>query len=159
MARSAGAHRLDGTLCCTCRCDLGRWPSSPWWKSRIAMFTRRELLTSGTTLLLLVPVLGCSSSSSNAADGGSCAGIDSTSTVNASHSHTVCVLTTDLTSPPVAGVTYTTSSEGSHTHKVVLTAANLTAISGGQTVMVTSSTDNDPINNMPHSHDFMIKKM
>ena len=131
------------------------------------MFTRRELLTRGTTLLLLVPVLGpvlgpalgCSSSSSNAVDGGSCAGIDSTSTVNASHTHTVCVLTTDLTNPPAAGVSYTTSSEGSHTHKVALTAANLAAINSGQTVMVTSSSDPDPINNMVHSHDFMIKKM
>ena len=123
------------------------------------MFTRRELLTSGTTLLLLVPVLGCSSSSSNAADGGSCAGIDSTSTVNASHTHTVCVLTTDLTNPPAAGVSYTTSNESNHTHKVALTAANLSAINGGQTATVTSSSDPDPINNEIHSHDFMIKKM
>ena len=123
------------------------------------MFTRRELLTSGTTLLLLVPVLGCSSSSSNAADGGSCAGIDSTSTVNASHTHTVCVLTTDLTNPPAAGVSYTTSNESNHTHKVALTAANLSAINGGQTATVTSSSDPVPINNEIHSHDFMIKKM
>jgi hypothetical protein len=119
------------------------------------MFTRRELLTRGTTMLLLIPVVGCSSSSSNQIDGGSCAGVDSTSTVNSNHSHTVCVLTTDLTSPPNAGVTYTTSNVGSHTHMVMLTAANLTAINTGQTVMVTSTSDGNPA----HSHDFMIKKM
>jgi hypothetical protein len=118
------------------------------------MFTRRELLTRGTTLLLLIPVVGCSSSSDDTS-GGSCAGVDSTSTVNSNHSHTVCVLTTDLTSPPGAGVTYTTSNVGSHTHMVMLTAANLTAINTGQTVMVTSTSDGSPA----HSHDFMIKKM
>jgi hypothetical protein len=41
----------------------------------------------------------------------------------------------------------------------MLTAANLTAINGGQTVMVTSTSDPDPINSMVHSHDFMIRKM
>jgi hypothetical protein len=124
------------------------------------MFTRRELLTRGTTMLLLIPVVGCSSSSSsNQTDGGSCAGVESTSTVNASHTHTVCVLTSDLTSPPPNGATYTTSNVGSHTHRVMLTAANLTAINSGQAVMVTSTTDPDPINSMNHSHDFTIQKM
>lgn len=120
------------------------------------MFTRRELLTRGTTLLLLIPVVGCASSSDQ---GGSCAGVESTSTVSASHTHTVCVLTSDLTTPPGAGATYTTSNVGSHTHRVMLTAANLTAINGGQSVMVTSTVDNDPTNNMMHSHDFMIQKL
>ncbi len=58
------------------------------------MLTRRELLTRGTTVLLLIPVVGCSSSSD---DGGSCAGVESTSTNVAAHTHTVCVLTSDLT--------------------------------------------------------------
>jgi hypothetical protein len=126
------------------------------------MFTRRELLARGTTMLLLIPVVGCSSSSSNSAidgGGGSCDGFESTSSVDVSHTHTVCVLTADLTSPPAAGVTYTTSNVGAHTHKVSLTAANLTAINGGQTVMVTSSSDPDPANSQPHSHTFMLKKM
>ena len=119
------------------------------------MLTRRALLTRGTTLLLLVPIVGCSSSS----DGGSCDGVDSTSTVDTTqHTHTVCVLTSDLTTPPSAGVVYTTSNESMHTHKVMLTQANLTAINGGQAVPVTSSSDNDPINNSIHSHNFMIKK-
>lgn len=122
------------------------------------MFTRRELLSRGTTLLLLIPVVGCSSSSDNAG-GGSCAGVESTSTVNAAHSHTVCVLTTDLMNPPAGGVTYTTSNVGSHTHQVSLSAANLTAINGGATVPVTSTSDPDPLTNEVHSHDFLIKKM
>ncbi|HEX3474968.1 MAG TPA: hypothetical protein VHT91_07995 [Kofleriaceae bacterium] len=121
------------------------------------MFTRRELLTRGTTLLLLIPVVGCSSSGDDG--GGSCAGVETTSTVDASHTHTLCVLTADLTSPPGGGKLYTTSNVGSHTHTVMLTAANLAAINSGQTVMVTSSTDPDPVNGMAHSHDFMITKM
>jgi len=123
------------------------------------MLTRRALLTRGTTVLLLVPVvgplLGCTD---DATSGGSCSGVSSTSSVDTQHSHTVCVLTTDLTSPPAAGVSYTTSNDSGHTHKVALTAANLTAIQSGQTVPVTSSSDVDPINNQAHTHTFMIKK-
>lgn len=122
------------------------------------MLTRRELLSRGTTLLLLIPVVGCSSSGDDGG-GGSCAGVESTSTVNASHTHTLCVATADLTTPPATGMTYTTSNVGSHTHTVTLTAANLTAINGGTVVTVTSSSDVDPTNSMNHSHDFMIKKM
>jgi hypothetical protein len=121
------------------------------------MYTRRQLLTRGTTLLLLVPVvgpiLGCSSSSSNSGpDAATCAGVSSTSSVTGQHTHTLCVLTTDLTSPPAAGVNYTTSLDSGHTHHVALTAANLTSINSGQTVMVTSTTDNN------HSHTFAITK-
>lgn len=122
------------------------------------MFTRRELLTRGTTMLLLIPVVGCSSSSNNQPDGGSCA-IESTSTVDFAHTHTLCVLTADLTSPPSAGVAYTTSNVGAHTHKVTLTAVNLTAINAGQAVTVTSTTDPDPTNGMVHSHNFTIQKL
>src|SRR5579862_4835571 len=109
------------------------------------MLTRRQLLTRGTTVLLLVPVLGCSSSPASV-DAGGCNGIDSTSTVDAEHTHTVCVPTTDLTNPPSAGATYTTSNNGNHTHTVTLTQANLAAINSGQTITVTSSNVVDPIN-------------
>lgn len=123
------------------------------------MFTRRDLLTRGTTLLVLVPILGpilgCSSSSS---DGSSCDGVDSTSSLDEQHTHTLCVSTADLTSPPAAGATYTTSNESMHTHKVMLSQVNLTAVNGGQTVMVTSSIDPDPIDGVAHSHTFAIKK-
>jgi len=123
------------------------------------MLTRRALLTRGTTVLLLVPVvgplLGCSDDGTS---GGSCSGVSSTSNIDNQHDHTVCVLTTDLTSPPAAGVSYTTSNDSGHTHKVALTAANLAAIQGGQTATVVSSSDIDPINNQAHTHTFMIKK-
>ena len=124
------------------------------------MLTRRDVLTRGATLLLLVPVIGCTTSSSTPppGPGGTCAGTDVTSSVDAAHLHTVCVLSSDLTNPPPGGVTYITSSNGEHTHNVTLSAANLTAINGGQTVMVTSTSDVDPINGAAHTHTFMIKK-
>ncbi len=125
------------------------------------MMNRRELLTHGTTLLLLVPILsGCSSSSSGTdASGGSCAGIDTTSSVDDAHSHMMCVLTTDLTAPPSAGVTYTTTLVSGHTHTVMLTEANLTAIEAGTSVMVTSSSAIDDVNGDAHTHTFTIVKM
>lgn len=124
----------------------------------IIMLTRRQLLTRGTTLLVLVPILGCSSSDGDGTPDGTCAGVSTTSTVDAQHTHTLCVLTTDLTTPLAGGVTYTTSVDGSHSHKVVLTQADLTSINAGQTVTVTSSNDVDPINNALHMHGFSIKK-
>ena len=126
------------------------------------MLTRRDILTRGTTLLLLVPVLGCSMSSSattpGPGSGVSCAGTNVFSSVDAAHTHTVCVLDSDLTNPPVGGVTYTTSSNGEHTHMVTLAQADLTAIHAGQTVMVTSTSDVDPINGTAHTHTFSITK-
>jgi hypothetical protein len=127
------------------------------------MLTRRQLLTRGTTVLLLAPILSpllssCSSSSGDDTGGGTCDGIDSTSTVNASHSHTVCVPTTDLTSPPSAGATYTSSNDGNHTHTIMLTMAQLTMIEAGTAVTVTSSSDVDPINGADHTHDWTLMK-
>ena len=123
------------------------------------MFTRRELLTRGTTVLLLIPVvgpmLGCGDSGPEPA---ACAGVSSTSSTDNQHSHTLCVLTADLTTPPTAGATYTTSLDSGHTHHVALSAASLTSINTGGTVMVTSTSDVDPINNAAHTHTFMIKK-
>lgn len=126
------------------------------------MFTRRELLTRGTTVLLLIPVvgpvLGCGSSNSSGPDAAACAGVSSTSSTDNQHSHTLCVLTSDLTTPPAAGVNYTTSLDAQHTHHVALSAASLGMINTGGTVMVTSTSDVDPINNVAHTHTFMIKK-
>jgi hypothetical protein len=78
--------------------------------------------------------------------------------VDASHTHTLCVLTSDLASPPAAGVTYTTSSDGGHTHKVTLAQADLMAINAGQTMTVTSTSDLDPANGSAHTHKFAITK-
>jgi hypothetical protein len=112
--------------------------------------TRREVL-SATTMLLLVPLapLACSSSSSPA--GNNCSGIFETSTVTNGHTHTLCVPTTDLTTPPAAGVTYTTSTDAGHSHTVTLTQAQLQSIEGGTAVTVTTSS--------PAPHNFTISKM
>lgn len=127
------------------------------------MLTRRQLLARGTTLLALVPVvgplLGCSSSGGDDGAGGACSGgIDTVSTVDAAHTHTLCIQTSDLTSPPAAGMTYTSSVEGGHSHRVTLTQAQLTSIGGGQTVTVTSSNDVDTINGEAHTHQFAVAK-
>jgi len=126
------------------------------------MLTRRALLARGSTVLLLVPILGCSMSSSDPpgvpGPGPSCAGTNILSSVDASHTHTVCVRTSDLASPPAGGVTYTTSSNGEHTHMVTLAQADLTAINAGQTVTVVCTNDVDPVNGAAHTHHFAISK-
>ena len=130
------------------------------------MLTRRAMLAQGTTLLLLVPVIGCSMNSSGSTapppppgpGGVTCAGTNVVSSVDASHTHTVCVLDSDLASPPLAGVTYTTSTDGGHTHKVMLAHDDLAAIHAGQTVTVTTTSDVDPVNGADHSHMFAIMK-
>jgi hypothetical protein len=78
--------------------------------------------------------------------------VQTTSTVAFGHTHTLCVPTADLTSPPAGGATYT-SSGPDPTHTVALTQAQLQSIEGGQTVTVTSSVANS------HTHDFAIRKM
>lgn len=123
--------------------------------------TRREVL-SATTMLLLVPLapLACSSSSSSSSSGSGsssgggnngCDGIFETSTVTDNHTHTLCVPTTDLTSPPAAGKTYTTSVTLMHSHTVTLTQAQLQSIEGGTAVTVMTSG--------PAAHNFTITKM
>src|SRR5262249_7802601 len=140
-------------------------PAPSTFVQGVPMLTRRQLLSRGTTVLLLVPILGCSSSSSSspppvdASSAPGCNGIESTSTINAQHTHTVCVLTSDLTTPPTAGATYTTSNVGNHTHTIMLAQADLTAINGGQTITVTSSNVVDPLNGAAHTHMFAIMKM
>jgi hypothetical protein len=121
------------------------------------MLTRRQLLTRGTTMLLMIPIINaCSSNnaSSGADAGATCSGIDSTSTVTDDHSHQICVATSDLTSPPTAGVTYTSTNVGNHTHTVALTQAQLQMIESGTAVgPITSSTAEG------HTHDWTIMKM
>lgn len=126
------------------------------------MLTRRQLLARGTTLLMLVPVVpavlqACSSSPSDS-PGSSCAGTASLSTVNEGHTHSVCVPTSDMTSPPATGATYVSSNDGDHTHTITLTAAQLSSIESGQSVVVTSTSDIDPKTNVAHTHDWMITK-
>ncbi len=116
---------------------------------------RREMLVRTGVILLLVPVgVACSSygTSSSGADSGGCNGIDSTSSVAASHVHMVCVLETDLTNPPAAGATYTTTNVGGHTHTVTLAQSDLQQLGAGGTVTVTSS------NVQNHTHQFVIHR-
>lgn len=122
------------------------------------MLTRRELLTKGTTLLLLVPIVGCANSGGGGTpvcDPGSLAYKSST---DAEHTHVLCMATADLTNPPVEGRTVTTSVDGGHSHKVTLTRDQLVSINSGNTVVVTSTTDLDTISNQNHSHMYMLSK-
>jgi hypothetical protein len=128
------------------------------------MQSRREFLSSATVTLLLIPfgatVVACGSSnspapaaSSNDSNGvaGCDNGIGETSTVANNHTHTICVLDTDLTNPPAAGVTYVTSNVEDHTHNVTFTQAQLQMINSGGSVTVTSSAPQP-------THDFTVVK-
>ena len=115
--------------------------------------SRRELLSrSSTVLLLLIPVAGCSNSSVEEADGdaSACSGVFEISTVTNNHTHSLCVPSTDISSPPTGGATYTTSTNLNHSHTVTLTQAQLQTIGSGGSVTVTTSA--------PLAHDFTIQK-
>jgi hypothetical protein len=117
------------------------------------MPTRREFLSQAATVtLFLVPLtaVGCSSSSGGTGSGGSCGGLDPTSTAAMGHTHTVCVLSSDLSNPPAGGVTYTTSGPDP-THTVTMTQSQLQSIQSGGSVTVTTSVANN------HTHDFTIQ--
>ena len=130
------------------------------------MLTRRQLLSRGTTLLMMVPVIpavlqACSSSSSaGSTPDQSCpsANITTDSSVNDQHSHFLCIPTADITNPPANGMTYTALQNGEHVHTVTLTAAQLAQIGSGGTVTIQSSSDLDPISNVVHPHTFTITK-
>lgn len=51
----------------------------------------------------------------------------------------VTVLASDLMNPPSGGATYTTTMAASHNHTVTLTQAQLMTIQSGGSVMVTTS--------------------
>jgi hypothetical protein len=133
------------------------------------MLSRREFLShaaSATATLLLTPIVigacsddgyGGSTRSTNPTTPG-CDGVQPTSSVAASHTHTLCVPLRDLTSPPPGGVTYATSNTSEHTHTVLVSAEQLTAINTGSTVTVASSTDLDPLNGERHQHGFTIRR-
>ena len=119
--------------------------------------TRRELLSKSTVLLLLVPVAACSSTPASSVvetpdDPSSCAGVFEISTVDNNHNHSLCVPTTDLTSPPANGMIYTTSTDEGHEHTVTLTQTQLQTINSGMAVTVTT---NPPV---AFPHQFTIQK-
>jgi hypothetical protein len=114
--------------------------------------SRRELLSSSTVLLLLVPT-ACSSGSSTiqaSEDASACNGVFEISTVTNNHDHSLCVPSTDLSNPPAGGATYTTSLNDGHTHTVTLSQQQLQTIQSGGSVTVTTSA--------PFAHDFTIQK-
>jgi hypothetical protein len=112
------------------------------------MIKRREFLSDTCVTLLLVPLtnLACSPKS------GGCNGVSSTSSVAASHTHSICVAASDLSNPPAGGATYTSSVSGDHTHQITLSATDLQNINAGKTVSITST------NVSGHTHDFAILK-
>jgi hypothetical protein len=112
--------------------------------------TRRAFLRAGAWLVSM-PLAGCASSKPPI----DCDGDSSVSTVNADHTHTLCVPSTDLASPPPGGFSYNSSSSGAmpHTHDVSLSQVQLAQLAAGQTVTVTSGS------NLGHTHDFTIRKM
>jgi hypothetical protein len=119
------------------------------------MESRRDFLKRAQVTLLLVPIAGlagvaCGNSSGGSSSG--CDGPDPTSSVTNGHTHTVCVESTDLTTPPANGVTFTTSVTEDHTHTVSLTQTQLQTIAMGQEVTVPTSV------NAGHMHTFMIVK-
>jgi hypothetical protein len=80
-----------------------------------------------------------------------------TSTVFVTHSHTVTLPPTDLTSPPAGGISMQTSLAGApyiadHTHTFSMTQAQLTTVNGGTPVTVTTAVT------LSHTHDFTIAK-
>jgi hypothetical protein len=133
------------------------------------MLSRREFLSQAvgaTATLLLTPIVvgacsdsgyGGSSASTNPTLPG-CDGVQPTSSVAASHTHSVCVPMRDLTSPPAGGVTYATSNTSEHTHTVLLSAEQLTAINAGNTVTIQTSSELDPLNGERHTHGFAIRR-
>jgi hypothetical protein len=121
------------------------------------MQTRRQFLEVATATLVLVPAVqaACGTgpmSTQPTPTGASCDGVLTTSSVVLAHTHTLCVPSSDLSSPPAGGATYTTSPP-QPTHTVTLTQAELQAIEGGMTVTVTSSVAGS------HTHDFAIHKV
>ena len=112
---------------------------------------RRELLVRMGGLLLVLPasrvLMACGS------DSGGGDTLTYTSTSDLDHTHTVGVLRTDLSAPPVAGVAKTTSNVENHTHTVALTEAELASIQAGTNVTKETSNDDN------HTHFFTFFKM
>ncbi len=72
-------------------------------------------------------------------DGDGCDGIGENTSVDAGHSHFVCVPAADLESPPAAGATYETTNVGGHTHTIDLTMQQLASLAEGESVSVETS--------------------
>jgi hypothetical protein len=118
-------------------------------------------------MLVLTPIVapilaGCNgygSGSAQSVDAAACNGVGGDSTSVDSHTHSICIPTADLTSPPANGATYTSSNSSMHTHTLVLTSAQLASIQGGQAITVQSGLAVDPLNNDNHTHGWTLRKV
>lgn len=116
------------------------------------MVSRRRFV-SDTVLVAIVPAtLSCGGDDDEDGGGASCDGVSETSSSEDGHTHSVCIPSADLMSPPTAGGTYITTSASGHTHAVALTAADLTTLAGGGSVMVTTSVVQQ------HAHQFNLQE-
>jgi hypothetical protein len=114
---------------------------------------RREFIIRVGTALIAVPVaLSLESCGNDNGDTPAPPGFDVNSTVDLAHSHSVRILTSDLTNPPASGVVYTSSVSDGHTHTIALTQQQLTDINNGVSVPVVSSVTN------AHTHGWTIQK-
>ncbi len=112
---------------------------------------RREVIFRIGGLLLVIPasrvLTACGS-------GGNSNTLTFTTSFNDSHTHTVSLELSEITTPPAAGVTKITSLNSSHTHTVSLTEADLASIDAGNTVTKTTSEDETPGHVHTHTVDF-----
>jgi hypothetical protein len=116
------------------------------------MVSRRRFVSDTVLVAILPATIGCSGDDDDGSNPGNCNGVGETSSVDAGHTHTVCVPAGDLMSPPSSGGTYITSTNGGHTHAVGLTAAQLMTLSGGGAVTITSSVVEQ------HAHTFNLQE-
>ncbi len=116
---------------------------------------RREVIFRVGGILLAIPasrvLMACGSDS-----GVNPNSLSFTSSSDDGHTHTVSLLLTDISAPPVGGATKTTSIEQSHSHTVSLTEADLDSIEAGNPVTKTTSEDETP--GHVHTHTFAFHK-
>lgn len=116
---------------------------------------RREVIFRVGGILLAIPasrvLMACGTDS-----GGNANSLAFISSSDDGHTHSVHLLLTDISAPPVGGTTKTTSLEQSHTHTVSLTEADLDSIQAGNTVTKTTSEDATP--GHIHTHTFAFHK-
>ena len=116
---------------------------------------RREVIFRIGGILLAIPasrvLMACGSDS-----GANPSSLSFTSSFDDGHTHTVSLLLTDISAPPVGGVTKTTSNDLSHTHTVSLTEAEFDSIQAGNPVTKTTSEDETP--GHVHTHQIAFHK-
>ena len=113
---------------------------------------RREVIFRIGGILLAIPasrvLLACGGDSG----GTNPQSLSFTSSSELSHTHTVTLQLTEISTPPAVGVDKTTSNDLNHTHRVSLTAAELDSINQGNTVTKTTTNDDN------HTHQFAFRK-